>query len=139
MYVLSVKNKYNDIGYIDHFVDVNNISKPILSLRNTHMITNVFKGNYIVNNKIDLSFKLRYHIDQVKNIEFRNLDNYGQLSESGYNGEHNVNYTTWTSDISLNWRFAPGSQISIVWKNGIENESNQLINHWTKNLKESFL
>ena len=102
------------------------------------MITNVLSSNFIINNKINFAAKLRYHVDQVKNIEFRNLDNYGQLSEGEYNGEHNVNYTTWTSDISLNWRFAPGSQISIVWKNGIENESNQLINHWTKNLKESF-
>ena len=142
VYVLSVKNKYNDIGYIDHFVDVNNISKPILSSRNTHMITNVLKGNYIVNNKIDLSFKLRYHIDQVQNLKFQILNNNGYLEPTTIENltvsRYNINYTTWTSDIALNWRFAAGSQLSLVWKNAIDNEDNILINHLVDNIEESF-
>ena len=52
--------------------------------------------------------------------------------------DHDINYTTWTSDIALNWWFAQGSQISLVWKNGIDNERNSLINTWTENIKESF-
>ena len=142
VYVLSVKNRYNDIGYIDYFVNNENISKPILSLRNTNMITNVFRGNYIVNNKIDLSLKLRYHIDQVQNLKFQTLNNNGYLKptsiENNQESEYDINYTTWTSDIALNWRFAPGSQLSLVWKNAIDNEDNILINHWTNNVEESF-
>ena len=138
VYVLSVKKKYNDIGYID----IENISKPILSLRNTNMITNVFRGNYIVNNKIDLSFKLRYHMDQVQNLKFQTLNNNGYLEptsiENTQESEYNINYTTWTSDIALNWRFAPGSQLSLVWKNAIDKENNIIINHWSNNVEESF-
>ncbi len=141
IYVLSVKNKYNDIGYIDHIIDNENFSKPILSIRNTKMITNVLKGNYIINNKIDLSFKLRYHIDQVENLKFQTLKENGYLQattiEPYAESDYNINYTTWTSDITLNWRFAPGSQLSIVWKNGIDNEDNVLINHWTDNVEET--
>ena len=140
IYVLSVKNRYNDIGYINDFI--NNISEPILSLRNTYMITNVFSGSYIINNKIDLSFKLRYHLDQVENIKFQTLNIKGYLEpyfiENTKESEYNINYTTWTSDIALNWRFAPGSQLSLVWKNGIDNESNNLINNWTDNIEETF-
>jgi hypothetical protein len=142
VYVLSLKNRYNDIGYINDFVNNENISKPILSLRNTNMITNVFRGNYIVNNKIDLSLKLRYHIDQVQNLKFQTLNNNGYLKptsiENTQESEYDINYTTWTSDIALNWRFAPGSQLSLVWKNAIDNEDNMLINHWTNNVEESF-
>ena len=123
IYVLSVKNKYNDIGYIDHIIDNENFSKPILSIENTKMITNVLKGNYIINNKIDLSFKLRYHIDQVENLKFQTLKENGYLQattiEPYAESDYNINYTTWTSDITLNWRFAPGSQLSIVWKNSM--------------------
>ena len=28
--------------------------------------------------------------------------------------------------------------MSLVWKNGIDNESNILINHWSDNVEESF-
>ena len=106
------------------------------------MITNVFKGNYIVNNKIDLSFKLRYHIDQVQNLKFQILNNNGYLNPTTIENlpvsRYNINYTTWTSDIALNWRFAAGSQLSLVWKNAIDNEDNILTNHWVDNIEESF-
>ena len=102
------------------------------------MITNVLSANYIVNNKMDLSIKLRYHMDQVENLEFKSLGYDGYLNESEYIGEHNINYTTWTSDIAFNWWFAPGSQMSIVWKNAIEDQTNYLRNHWIDNVEESF-
>jgi len=141
-YVLSINNQYNDIGFITNDTSGLFIEPPqvdyIFAKRNTYMITNVFSANYIVNNKMDLSVKLRYHMDQVKNLEFKALGDDGYLYESNYIGEHNINYTTWTSDIAFNWWFAPGSQMSLVWKNAIDNEDNILINHWVDNVEESF-
>ncbi|MDC0204509.1 carbohydrate binding family 9 domain-containing protein [Flavobacteriales bacterium] len=141
-YVLSIKNRYNDIGFVINDTSGLFIEPPqvdyIFAKRNTYMITNVLSTNYIVNNKIDLSVKLRYHMDQVKNLEFNALGNDGYLNKSNYIGEHNINYTTWTSDIAFNWWFAPGSQMSLVWKNAIDNQKNILINHWTDNVEESF-
>ena len=101
------------------------------------MITNVFTANYIYNNKIDLSVKLRYHLDQVESKASK-LDNNGYLIESQYFGIHDINYTTWTSDIAFNWRFAPGSQLSLVWKDAIDNEVNYLTNHLIENIENSF-
>jgi hypothetical protein len=141
-YVLSINNQYNDIGFVTNDTALIQIHPPqidyIFAKRNTYMITNVLGANYILNNKMDLSVKLRYHMDQVKNLEFKSLDNDGYLNDSEYIGDHNINYTTWTSDIAFNWWFAPGSQMSLVWKNAIDNEDNILINHWADNLEESF-
>jgi hypothetical protein len=100
-YVLSIRNKYNDIGFVTN--DTLGLSiEPsqvdyIFAKRNTNMITNVLSANYIINNKMDISVKLRYHLDQVKNLEFKSLGNDGYLYENDYIGEHNVNYTTSTS------------------------------------------
>ena len=142
LYILSVKDRYNDIGYIDDFLNADDIIEPMFAIRNTNMITNVFKGDYIVNNKINLSFKLRFHIDQVQNLKFQSLNNKGYLTPSSFENkkesEYNINYSTWTSDITLNWRFAAGSQLSLVWKNAIDNEDNILTNHWVDNVEESF-
>jgi len=141
-YVLSIKDKYNDIGFVTSYTSGLFIEPPqvdyIFAKRNTNMITNVLSANYIVNNKMDMSVKLRYHMDQVENLEFKSLGDDGYLNESQYVGEHNINYTTWTSDIAFNWWFAPGSQMSLVWKNAIDNEDNILINHWVDNVEESF-
>ena len=141
-YILSVRNKFNDIGFVVNDTSSLFIEPPIIDYifakRNTNMITNVLSTNYILNNKIDLSIKLRYHLDQVENLEFLSLNNDGYLDESLYTGDHNINYTTWTSDIAFNWWFAPGSQISLVWKNGIDNETNIITEKWHQNLEESF-
>jgi len=141
-YVLSIRNQFNDIGFVKNDTSGLFIYPPqvdyVFAKRNTFMITNVLSANYIVNNKMDLSIKLRYHMDQVENLEFNSLGDDGYLYDSEYIGEHNINYTTWTSDIAFNWWFAPGSQMSLVWKNAIDNEDNILINHWVDNLKESF-
>jgi hypothetical protein len=144
IYVLSIRNKYNELGYIDDILVNNNILEPIFSLRNTKMITNVLSGSYNINNKMDFSFKLRYHIDQVENLTLYTLDNSGYLlSISGENilnkNEYNINYSTWTSDISWNWWFAPGSLVSIVWKNGVDNTTNNIAANWLDNANESFL
>jgi len=132
--VLSIRNRYNDAGY----ATTDSLDNPVFAIRNTNMITNVLTASYILNNKMDLSVKLRYHLDQVKNLEFRILESDGYLYPSNYVGNENINYTTWTSDIAFNWWFAPGSQLSIVWKNSIENEDNILINNWKDNVGESF-
>ena len=141
-YVLSVKNEYNDIGFVTNDTAGLFIEPPevnyIFAKRNTNMITNVLSANYILNNKIDLSVKLRYHLDQVENKEFKTLDDNGYLYDNEYFGYHDINYTTWTSDIALNWHFLPGSQLSIVWKNDIENTENKLTNSWIENINQSF-
>jgi hypothetical protein len=142
-YILSIRNRYNEVGYIED-LSINNdeILEPIFALRNTYMITNVLSGSYIINNKMDFTFKLRYHIDQVNNLSYQKLENNGYLldvnSILSYDiNEYNINYSTWTSDISWNWWFAPGSQISIFWKNGVDNTNKNIENNWIDNINES--
>ena len=141
VYVLSLRNRYNELGYVDNLAVNEELSIPLFSLRNTYMITNVLSGSYIINNKIDFSFKLRYHLDQVENINFKELDNEGYLSPLSVpltEQNYDINYSTWTSDVSINWLFAPGSQLSLVWKNGVDNETNNIQNNWFENIDESF-
>ncbi|MEC9208974.1 MAG: DUF5916 domain-containing protein [Bacteroidota bacterium] len=141
-YILSIRNQFNDIGFVINDTSNIEIYPPkidyIFSKRNTYMVTNVLSANYILNNKIDLSIQLRYHMDQVINTDFLSLGEDGYLDQNDYNGNHNINYTTWTSDVAFNWWFAPGSQMSIVWKNSIDNETNYIINNWFGNIEESF-
>ena len=142
-YVLSLRNRYNEIGYLDDLAITNaQNTQPIISLRNTYMITNVLSGSYIINNKIDFSLKLRYHIDQVEILDFNRLDNEGYLIqteiENNNTEDYNINYSTWTADIGLNWWFAPGSQLSLVWKNGVDSQTSNIENNWFDNVEESF-
>ena len=146
IYVISIRNKFNDFGFVPDLEINGNISdsEDFFALRNTYMITNVLSGSYIINNKMNFSFKIRYHTDQVENLKFRKLDSNGYLYESNdideinISDNKNINYSTWTSDISWSWWFAPGSQINIVWKNGIDNTNDNIQNNWFDNINDSF-
>tara|TARA_Y100001954_G_C15690179_1_gene542333 strand:- start:291 stop:1055 length:765 start_codon:yes stop_codon:yes gene_type:complete len=146
IYVISIRNKFNDFGFVPDLEIDGNISdsENFFALRNTYMITNVLSGSYIINNKMNFSFKIRYHTDQVENLKFRKLDSNGYLYESNdideinISDNKNINYSTWTSDISWSWWFAPGSQINIVWKNGIDNTNDNIQNNWFDNINDSF-
>ena len=140
-YVLSIRKKYKDIGFVinDSTLAISDtIVNQICGIRNTNMITNVLSGTYILNNKMNISIKLRYHLDQVKFKDFYILNEDGYLTDSEYSENHNINQIYWTSEIAYNWWFAPGSLMSIVWKNGIDQFNNTIENHWIENVKRSF-
>ena len=102
------------------------------------MITNVLKGNYIINNKIDLSFKLRYHIDQVENLKFQTLKENGYLQATTIEPCQNLIIISITLDFRHNFKLEVCSESNkYVWKNSIDNEDNVLINHWTNNVEET--
>ena len=134
-YVLSVSNTKNDYGYIDS--DSLN-GESIYSIRDKFMITNVLSGSYIFNNKINLSYKLRHYWSGIKNKSFHFLNNNGYFESISYQENKDINYLTWTSNISLDWIFAPGSEISLVWKNELGDNENIFERNIIKNLSNTF-
>ena len=137
-YVLALENKYNDIGWVQNDTTQTQ-SRLIYGTRDVYMITNVLETSYILNNKIDLSTKLRHYWSGLKyNNEFNQLNPDGYLYSSDYTGEHDDNFNIWTIDMSLNWWFAPGSQMSIVWKNIMQEDKNVLIRNLFSNISNTF-
>ena len=51
-----------------------------------------------------------------------------------YGDDENNNYNAFTIDMKYLWRFAPGSEISIVWKNAIYTDDTSLISNFMDNL-----
>ena len=134
-YVLSVSNTHNDYGYIDND-SINN--EAIFSVRNKFMITNVLSGSYIFNNKINLSYKLRHYWSGIKNKSFHKLDEVGYFEDFIWNENKDINYLAWTSNVSIDWIFAPGSEISLVWKNELGNSENIFQRNIFRNLNNTF-
>mgnify|MGYP001197675383 CR=1 FL=1 len=141
-YVLSLENKYNDIGFVTNDTLPILIGPPatrvVFGERDVFMITNVLEGSYILNNKLDLSTKIRHYWSGVKYNQFGELETNGYLSNSDYFNGHDANFNAWTIDMALNWWFAPGSQMSIVWKNSMEDYNNILTIDWFDNINNTF-
>ena len=54
-----------------------------------------------------------------------------------YSGNPDVDYNTFNVDFSFIWDFAPGSQISFVWKNAIYMQDDQIDYSFFRNLSNT--
>lgn len=105
---------------------------PIFGQRNRQNIENSIRATYIFTNRMGISFELRHYWAKVEYNDFFTLNNTGGLNDFNYTGLtndnvslHNNNFNAFTIDMAYKWVFAPGSELSLVWKNSIFSESNE--------------
>lgn len=129
-FVFSTEKKNNDAGYA-----TSQDETSIFAIRDIEFFTNVLEAQYVMSNKMHAKIKFRHHWEQVENHSFHLLDNEGYLSPSDYQELEDVNFNSWNIDLSYSWWFAPGSELSIVWKNAILSQGEKLETYYTDNLE----
>jgi hypothetical protein len=133
-YTLDYVNRKNDRGWVG-FDDAG----IIFAERNREIAQNDFTGKYSLNNKMTINLTARYYWSYSKNHEFFTLQNNGYLTpNSSYAQNKDRNFNSWNFDLSYSWWFAPGSEISILYRNyGLERAS-VVEKDLSKNLKSIF-
>jgi hypothetical protein len=120
----------NNKGYVDNSSDNENLppSTIIYSNRNIVTYTNTLNGKYSLNSKMNFNLSARYYWSYTENKNFLKLQDNGKLSNyDGYTEDKNQNLITWNLDLSYNWWFAPGSQLTLLYRSNAAKYDN-LIN-----------
>jgi len=131
----SLSRLKNDIGFVSKDV-ADNI---YFGRRNTNTLVNTFSSLYNFNANSNLSFRLRHYWSRADyKDQYFLLNNDGSLSGSAYTGIHDSNYNAFNIDMVYTWRFAPGSEMTIVWKNAIYSSGNVIYPTYGENLKNLF-
>jgi hypothetical protein len=125
VYRLSWDKNNNRISYV-----TTNGVEPIVSRRDTHSVENTISGTYNFNNKQALSLSFRNFWSRAAfSRDFNELANDGSVLESDYelsdDFNPDANFNVWNLDLSYRWRFAPGSEASLLYRNSIFNFDNQ--------------
>lgn len=109
----------NDIGYVGKSADNSNV---YMGLRDVSTLTNTIDVLYSFSANAFLSVELRHYWRWLDYSSFHLLNPDGTLSEpvDNYMVDENINFNLFNIDLSYQWNFAPGSVLSIVWKNAIE-------------------
>jgi hypothetical protein len=111
---LSLSTRSNEIGFVNKTSD-----DIILGYRDRTTISNEVRANYTFNDKMGLMFRMRHYWSKVAYDKFGNLNQDGSLSTTDYYQFHDLAFNVFNIDMEYRWRFAPGSDIFIVWKNNI--------------------
>jgi len=111
----SIEQNRNDEGFvaIDYKDDI------IFGRRDVRTISNRITSTYTFNQKMNLEFRLRHYWSKVNYKSFHTLMQDGYLSDTDYSAFNDNSFNTFNIDMVYRWRFAPGSDIFVVWKNNI--------------------
>lgn len=91
----------------------------IFGRRNRTTVTNSIEAAYTFTDKMSLDFRLRHYWSKVNYKGFNLLMQDGSLGETDYNEFNDFTFGLLNVDLNYRWRFAPGSDIIINWKNNI--------------------
>lgn len=130
----------NDIGWVNTVDDDINFGR-----RDRTITIPTLNATYIFTKNMALKLRVRHYWQQVEYNKYFLLEEDGSLGPTDYdgldvNGEsiHNNNFNSFNIDFIYTWVFAPGSELSFVWKNAILTETNQLTEDYFSDVQETF-
>jgi hypothetical protein len=149
-FVLSPRYRFNDhfsIVYNFNFNRQNNTTgwvafdgenNTIFGKRDRITYVNTLQGKYTLNNKMNLSLSVRHYWSYVNNHEFLTLlDNGSLIENNSFTENKNFNLTIWNLDLSYSWWFAPGSQVSVLYRNNASLFSHEFSRQFEHNFNDA--
>ena len=150
---LSLDPISNDVGFPSSNSDNGNngiydANTLLFGRRNRMTIENRLKFKYSFNNKMYITMRVRHYQGSVSYQEFFTLNPEGNLAKiptgsssiEQYitnNHQFNNNYNIFNVDAVYSWRFAPGSEFNIVWKNAGNTFERDVVNNYLKNFNHT--
>jgi hypothetical protein len=116
----------------------------IFGKRDQITYTNVLSASYIFTNRMGLTLRARHYWSTVDYNTFHILDQKGHLAPSNYKGLdtdgkslHNTNFNAFSIDMAYRWVFAPGSELSLVFKTNLTTFDNDISAAYSDNFKNT--
>jgi hypothetical protein len=138
-YNYSQNMKLDDIGFVNIKTEDNVIDEGEIKFgkRDVQTVTNTLSGIYSFNNKMSLTTRVRHYWSKAAYNKFYGLTKEGRLGADDYTGNHDINFNAFNVDMVYSWWFAPGSEISITWKNSILDGKNTVLPRYFENLSNT--
>ncbi len=121
-------------GYIRHTKTGDSI---YFGLRDMNTYINTFNADYTFNNKSSLGLRVRHYWSYLEYNTYFLLNAQGRLDPAEHFSEPGRNYNAFNIDMVYSWFFAPGSEISLVWKNALEADEKMIQDSYTENFKNA--
>lgn len=120
------------------WVEKDNAGTIIYGNRDLKSLENIISGRYMFRNNLSLSLRLRHYWYIGEYNSYYSLMENGSLTPiTTYDKNNDFNFNAFNVDLLLNWNFVPGSQLSLVWKNSIQNEDNLITYDYLDNLSQT--
>lgn len=110
------QNSNNETGFAGR-----NTDDIFISRRRVNSVENRIGAQYTINDKMGLNFAFRHYYSEVNNNQFYTLNQDGTLANAPNFNKQNETFNTWNIDFRYSWWFAPGSNITLLFRNATQN------------------
>ena len=120
------------------FVDFDESGNTIFTRRDIITYTNSVQGKYSLNNNMNLNLMVRHYWSYAVNHDYLTLQDDGTVTDNLiYNTNKNSNLNSWNLDLSYSWWFAPGSQVSVLYRNSSSLFSREYSRQFESNFRDA--
>lgn len=110
----------------------------VFARRDNITYINTLQGKYAINNKMNFNLSVRHYWSYVTNLDYLDLLDDGSVkTKTGFTGNLDQNLNLWNFDLSYNWWFAPGSQVSVLYRNNSAMYENQFSHRFEEHFKKA--
>lgn len=135
-YDMGLEHEINDRGFVDKTDSEDTIW---FAKRNVKTFENIFYGAYAFNNKISIKIRIRHYWSGAANKNYYQLQTDGSLAEDfNYSDNKDENYNAFNIDMIFRWIFAPGSELSVAWKNAIYESRDKVLTDYWQNIRNTW-
>ncbi len=132
-YELNLRHRNNYRGYVGK-----ESGEIIFGNRQQKILTNSFGANYYFTTKSGINLNFRHYWSPVYYDKYYKLLENGSLVDYNYSKNKDINFNLWNLDIGYIWEFAPGSQLSLLYRNYISNINGNSQLSFSQNVDELF-
>lgn len=134
VYNFTFNRQNNNIGWIAFDENDN----TIFARRKRITYTNTIQGKYSINNKMNFNLNVRHYWSFVTNHDILTLqDDGGFTQNTTYTENRNSNLNLWNLDLTYSWWFAPGSQVSVLYRNNSALFSREFDRQFESNVRDA--
>ncbi|OOV21552.1 hydrolase, partial [Flavobacterium sp. LM5] len=138
VYDFGFSRRNNNKGYIDkveNTIDASLDKMILFANRNVVTYSHNISGKYSINSQVNFNLLVRQYWSYAENKNILQLAPNGRLVEfMGYNLNKNSSFYSWNMDLSCSWWFAPGSQVSFLYRNSSANFEDLINKNYRDNL-----
>jgi hypothetical protein len=138
IYELEYEKIFNDIGYVTDSLNPSDQTVIIFGRRDRQTISNVLEANLMITSSMSIDFRARHYWVTAPYFSFYLLQEDGRLDPVSFNQDVDIDFNLFNLDLIYIWNFAPGSQLSVMWKNAISTEDNDITTGVFRNLEQMF-
>jgi len=101
------------------FADFDDMDNPVFGRRDQLTITSTLNSQFIFSKDLESHLRMRHYRASVDYHDYYDLLLDGHLNARTFDADLDQVFNAFTIDAVMTWRFAPGSEFTLTWKNAI--------------------